>query len=577
MKKIILFLIVFSPIFSVAQSPVNPGRYLEEIQRRQQQEQQDILRQREVESAKKAQEASVAADIAQEEESEEIDSCVEIKKVIVYGIKRISRSKLKKAVKTLQKPCMNKKDLQDIQSTVQKMYVDKGYISARVYFNFSRIKENILSLSADEGFLEDILMEDQNGKQQKGFWKKLQLFDAFPLQKGKVLNLRNIEQGLDQMNKLQSNNVTMEVRPGDKEGGSVVLIKNQKGNATQITAGYDNAGQDNTGRYKGNISLSQDNLISLNDNFFVNASSTLWNNRDLRYSNSYTASLRIPLGYWTFSDSVSYSEYLTTSQGAETSFQSAGTSASNNFNIERMMFRGTSYKLTLGAQLAAKDSKNYLEDVYLDTSSRLLTVGSAYLSGTYYSKLGSFFGKLSYNKGLDIFGSEKDKDIMSGKPRAQFDSWNFYLNYSKDFWKINYTLNFDSQYTDNDLFASEQMLIGGEGTIRGFRDNSLSGEKGFYVRNDFRLSAHSIIGDSRNPWMTDFFQKTYFGVFADYGYVKPQTFGESGTLAGAGAKISYYGKYISGNFAYAKSLHMSSDMEKEGNIFYLNTALNLSF
>jgi hemolysin activation/secretion protein len=577
MKKVFIFSALFIPALSFAQAPVNPGRYLEEIQRRQQQEAQDMLRQREVEAAKKAQEASVKPVVETQTRETEPEGCVDIEKIYIRGVKKISRRKIKKIVTARIKPCMNKNDLQNIQVLVQKMYVDKGYIGARVYFDFTEIKEHILNVIADEGFLEKLIMEDPEGKPIEGIRSRLQLFDAFPLQKNKILNLRNIEQGLDQMNKLSSNNVSMEVRPGDKEGGSIVVIKNQKSAGTQISAGYDNAGQDSTGRYKGNISLSQDNLFSLNDNLFVNASSTLWNNRDFRYSDSYTASLRIPFGYWTFSDSFSHSEYLTTSEGMLTSFESSGVSSSNIFAIERMMLRGASYKLSLGAQLSAKDSKNYLEDIYLDTSSRLLTVGTAYLNCTYYSVLGSVFAKISYNKGLDIFGAQKDEDIVRGKPRAQFDSWELYLNYSKDLWKINYTAGINAQYTKDDLFASEQMLIGGEGTIRGFRENSISGESGYYIRNDLRLSLHSILGNSNNPFMTKLFQQTYLGVFGDYGYVKPQTFGDGGGLAGAGAKISYYGKYISGNFAYAKGLRVPDYMEREGNIFYFNVALNIGF
>jgi hemolysin activation/secretion protein len=577
MKRTILILILFLPVLAYSQVPVNPGRYLEEIQRRQQQEQQDILRQREVEAAKKAQEAAAKPVVEEPAQEAEPEGCLDIKKISISGIKKISRGKVREAATSKIKPCMTKQNLQEIQTIVQQMYVEKGYIGARIYFDFTEIKQNVLHVVADEGFLENILMEDAEGKPLSGTRTKMQIWDAFPLQKGRILNLRNIEQGLDQMNKLQSNNVTMDVRPGDKDGGSVVHIKNQKGNDTHITMGYDNAGSDSTGRYKGHVSLSQDNLISLNDNLFINASSTLWNNRGLRYSDSLTASLSIPLGYWTFSDSFSYSRYLTTTEGLVSPFESNGTSANNTFNIERMMLRGTSYKLTLGAQLAVKDSENWLEDVYLDTSSRTLSVGSAYLTGTYYSGFGSIFSKLSYNKGLSIFGSPKDIEMMPGKPGAEFDSYSLYLNYSKDFWKVNYTMSVDAQYTKDDLFSSEQMMLGGEGTIRGFRDDSISGENGFYVRNDFRVSAHAVLGDSRNPWMTDLFQKTYLGVFADYGYVKPQTFGDSGTMAGAGAKISYYGKYIHGNAAWAKSIARPDYLQDEGNVFYFNIALNLSF
>jgi hemolysin activation/secretion protein len=577
MKKTILISILFIPVLASAQVPVNPRRHLEEIQRRQQQETQQMLRAREVDAAKRAQETSARAAAPQEAQEAEPEGCLDIKKVSISGVKKISHKKVKKEVTAKIKPCMNKQDLQEIQTLVQQMYVQKGYIGARIYFDFSEVKQNVLHIVAAEGFLEEIIMETQDGR-QKGLRTKMQIWDAFPSQKGKIVNLRNIEQGLDQMNKLQSNNVTMDVRPGDKDGGSVVHIKNQKGDATQITASYDNAGSQSTGRYRGTLSLSQDNLISLNDNLFINASSTLWNNRSLRYSHAITANLNVPLGYWTFSNSLSYSRYLTTTEGLVSSFESNGNSINNTFNIERMMMRAASYKLSMGGQLAVKKTENWLEDVLLDTSSHALTAGSFYLTGTYYSGFGSIYSKLSYNRGLSLFGSLKDIEMVPGKPSAEFDSVSLYVNYSKDLWqKISYTMSVDAQYTKDDLFSSEQMLLGGEGTVRGFRDNSISGEKGFYIRNDLRISAHSVLGESRNPWMSDLFQKTYFGVFADYGYIKPQTFGESGTMAGAGAKISYYGKYINGNAAWAKSITRPDYLDSEGNIFYFNIALNLSF
>lgn len=572
MKKLIILIILMLPV--IARSQVNP----EEIQRRQQQEMQDMLRQREIDAAKKAQEAAIDFWTPKEQDIGETEGCFEIKTMKISGVKKLSAKKVRKEVGGYLKPCMDKETLQTIQSVVQKMYVDKGYVGARVYFDFTEIKQKHLDIAVDEGFIENIFIINNEDEKTKDYKRnKLQSVTGFPFQKGKVLNLRNIEQGLDQINKLQSNNAVMDIHPGDKEGGSVIIINNNKGNTTQLSAGYDNSGAESTGLYKGNISLSQDNLISLNDNLFINASSTLWNNRDLRYSDAYTASLRIPFGYWTISDSFSYSKYLTTTEGMLSSFESTGESASNTFSVERMLFRGKTYKLSLGTQLAVKDNKNYLEDVFLDTSSRLITVGSLYLTGTYYSRFGSFFSKLTYNKGLDIFGSKKDEALQTGQPKAQFDSFNFYLNYSKDFWKVNYTNSVDIQYSADDLFSSEQMLIGGEGTIRGFKEGSISGEKGFYTRNDLRLSVAEFLGSSNNPAVTKILTQTYLGAFIDYGYVKPQTFGGSGTLAGAGAKISYYGNNLNGSFGYAKAIAKPDYFEDEGHVFYFNISLSLDF
>ncbi|MDR0952759.1 MAG: hypothetical protein LBM71_01010, partial [Elusimicrobiota bacterium] len=121
MKKILLISILFMPALIFAQMPVNPGRYLEEIQRRQQQEQQDILRQRDVEAAKKAQEAATKPAEATEIATEEPEGCLDIKKITVSGVKKINRKKVRKEVEAKIKPCMTKQDLQGIQTLAQQM------------------------------------------------------------------------------------------------------------------------------------------------------------------------------------------------------------------------------------------------------------------------------------------------------------------------------------------------------------------------------------------------------------------------------------------------------------------------
>lgn len=53
-----------------------------------------------------------------------------------------------------------------------------------------------------------------------------QFLTIFPGVKGSVLQLRDIEQGLDQLNRLPSNNATMRIEPGAEAGSSRVLINN---------------------------------------------------------------------------------------------------------------------------------------------------------------------------------------------------------------------------------------------------------------------------------------------------------------------------------------------------------------
>ena len=65
------------------------------------------------------------------------------------------------------------------------------------------------------------------------------LTTAFPFLKGKLLQLRDLEQGLDQINRLPSNRATMQLVPADEVGGTKVMIFNERGRPIGIRAGTD--------------------------------------------------------------------------------------------------------------------------------------------------------------------------------------------------------------------------------------------------------------------------------------------------------------------------------------------------
>lgn len=572
MKRIFLISVfIFGALSICAQTPSD------QIQRRLDQDSRDILRQREMERAQR----SIAApeEVVQVQPSDVSGGgCLEIEEVNLSGIKKLDIKKIQVYAQSLVSSCATKANLQEIQKHIQDRYIKKGYLAARVYFDFSMINKKRLNIIVSEGILEEIiLINARTGEPENGLSGRLKKFTAFPFAEGKVLQLRHIEQGLEQMNKLSSNDAFMEVHPGAQEGGSVVMVTSGGGAENTFTLSYDNSGSASTGEYKGTASFSKDNLFSLNENIYINGSHTLWNRASENHSAAVTGSVSIPFGYWSFVNNFSWSRYLTTTDTPTTSFESSGTSASNTSSLELMLSRGQKYKLSLGAQLVLKQSKNYLEDVYLDTSSRIMSVGTAYLTGVYYGGFGSLFSKFSVNRGLNILGAPKDKDKSDGVPRAQFTSLSLYANYSKNFNALSYTLSMDSQYAFDDLFSSEQIMIGGESTVRGFRENGAYGERGVIFRQDLKLPLSAVFGESRNEYISRMLNSLYVGGFFDYGAVSPKTNGDSSALAGAGGKVSYLGKYFSGGFTYGRAVHHSDHVPDEGNVFYFNAAVNIPF
>ncbi len=546
----------------------------EQLQKRLSEEAEQALMQRRVERSLETERTESPLPQASQDNPTAGKTCLEIDVINFYGAESVNIKQIKQAAKQL--TCISQAALQDIQKQLQMIYVQKGYLTARVYFDLKDLDKKQIGIVIEEGFLQNIIMLNAETKEEDtSLSARLQKATAFPFTQGHVLNLKDIEQGVEQMNKLSSNNVTMQIRPGNSEGASIIVLDNQKLPKNTFGLNYDNNGTESTGKNRATLSFSRDNLLSLNDNFYFSANSTIGEGGSSKYSRGASGSITVPFGYWTFTDSVNYSRYLNTTKGITTDIESSGTYINNLISAEYLFARGENYKTSLGAELSVKQSKNYIEDVYIDVSSRTLSALSVYLSGTYFGKMGSLFSKLSINQGLPAFGAKKD-DSGTDAPKAQFTILSLYLNYSKELSPFTYLLTADGQYSFDYLFASEQMMIGG-GVLRGFRENNAYGEHGFTVKQELRTPFANIFGRSRNNLLDSTLSKLFAGFFVDYGYVKPKDDIKASSAASGGIKLAYYSKYFYGGATWGRSFYRTEDIKDEGSIINLNMGINILF
>src|SRR5690606_32109328 len=100
------------------------------------------------------------------------------------------------------------------------------------------LRSGVLEITVVEGTLERMELQ-QSGRN----WPKPLLGLAFPVRPGELLNLRDLEQGIDQLNSLGSNNATLDIQPGSEHGQSVVVVKNQARRPIHLFTSADNLGQ----------------------------------------------------------------------------------------------------------------------------------------------------------------------------------------------------------------------------------------------------------------------------------------------------------------------------------------------
>jgi hemolysin activation/secretion protein len=419
--------------------------------------------------------------------------CFPIKSIALIDTNSLSRRQQKKLTSPFIGKCVEAKTLTEIITAIQTFYNEQGYVTARVSVPKQNIQSGNLELKVLEGKIDEVIVGDNN------FTDKMQELTAFGGLEGDTLNLGDINQGLYQMNRLPSNNATMKIEPAVTEGEAKVYIANQKRFPARATVGYDNLGNDFTGIHRTNFSGGLDNLLFLNDSINLSYSTNLNDDSQTKDIKSFTSGILIPFGYNTFSYDYSRSEFRGTNPGVNGPIRLSGFSERNNATIDRVLYNKGNLRLSTNASLTTKSSASYLNQEKIDTSERKLTIGSIGFTVSNYFKNGvNLYLKPTYYKGLKILNAKQDGSNLTGDtPKAQFDYFKLYASLSKRLiipkTEIPFTVSteMDSQYSKQTLFGTEQFSVGGYYSVRGFRENYINGDSGYYFRNkvNFNIGA----------------------------------------------------------------------------------------
>lgn len=554
------------PMITLAQTPIEDAlQQLQKIEQEQQAEQQ-----RQFEEDRKSNKPPVNLQVPVEKPSEVTDGgiCREIQDIHLRGVTLIKLDMLQPILAKYSNRCLNISQIENLMAEISGVYILEGYIASRVYLAEQDLNDGILVLLVIEGELEGVEIHD-------GGANSISLPNVFPGEIGEPLNLRDVEQAVDQINRLQSNNVSMQVMPGKNSGGSVLAFNNQPQKKWHVTTGYDNQGSASTGKEQAGVSLAMDNLLGWNDFIVATYRQTTSYNSGKHGSKLASLSYIVPFGYSTLAINGSRSDYaVPLNLLSGNTVYSVGQSETLAARLDRTLYRDRDSRWNVALTVSNKDTKNYLSRVLLDGSSRVMTVVD--LDSTYnMSLLGGVMSlSIGLAQGVDWFGALEDPDYLPElAPRAQFSKWKYGVSYQRGLSLFEHPLFFSSslsgQYSGDVLYGSEQILIGGIYSVRGFSKESKAGDRGFYWRNDISTSMR-LTGLTGLPLNV----RTYIGV--DYGRVSSinQSIPD-GALSGMaiGAAFNYRSFLV--DVSTSHSLKEDSGTQSEGLLTYIR--MNLSF
>lgn len=429
--------------------------------------------------------------------------CVNVGEIHIGGVTLLPSPVVDQIVARYVGRCLDVGAIESLLADVTRAYIDRGWIMVRAYLPQQDLSTGRLEIVVIEGKVSEIEVDD-------GDKLSISVGNVLPSVVGKPLNLRDIEQALDQINRLSSNNATVDTLPGNDPGDTRVVLHNQPAAPWHASISLDNQGSETTGKNQVGVTLALDNPLNFDDFVSYTHRESVPLRQEDKESLSDSLTYVLPLGYTTVSVNLNQSSYasrFTTATGA--AYKNSGNSSNNTFRLDRVLFRDAVTRANAYGSLTTKDTKSYVADTLLKASSRHLTVLDAGINASSAVFGGSLLVDFGVSQGLKCCGALQDDDDLSNKdPRAQFTRFNFSGSYYLPFTLANQEFQFSSrwagQYTHDVLYGSEQLLIGSIYTVRGFANTSLSDDNGFYVRNEIGLRRPFSIGDltgSARPWI----------------------------------------------------------------------------
>ncbi|BEN88283.1 MULTISPECIES: ShlB/FhaC/HecB family hemolysin secretion/activation protein [Serratia] len=384
--------------------------------------------------------------------------------------------------------CLGSQGIALIINKVQNVILAKGYVTTRVMAQEQNLTTGVLALTLQPGRIGEIRFEEPVS------WRG-RLWNAIPASRGNILNLRDIEQGLENFRRVPSANADIKIVPGAEDGTSDLQVNWHEGRPVRLSLGMDDSGSKSTGRYLGSATLAIDAPFAQNDLFYANIGKDMFQHGPLG-NRSHTLNYFFPVGYWAFSANYNDYTYHQNIPNANEVLRYSGKSDNIQLTVSRLLYRDQSHKTTLNLRGYRRHSTNAVDDVDIVSQKRRTAGWELGLNQRSYLGTTTLDANISWRRGTGAFNAlpAPEESRHEGSARTGMLLGDLAINrpftWGEQPWRV-YT-SVRGQWSSNALTPQERMAIGGRYTVRGFDgEQMLSGEKALLWRNEIAWNAFS--------------------------------------------------------------------------------------
>ena len=164
---------------------------------------------------------------------------------------------LKRELKPYEQQKIGVKGLSLLVEKLNTRLKHRGFITSRVILPEQNIARKCIVFKVLPGYIEEIKFADN---EKYGTWR-----NAFPCSAGDILNVYDLDQGLEQMKQVPYQNVKINLEPGTEPGKSIVILEVTRVKPWSLGISWDDSGLAATGKHQGAVHFSVYNPTGLND------------------------------------------------------------------------------------------------------------------------------------------------------------------------------------------------------------------------------------------------------------------------------------------------------------------------
>ena len=412
--------------------------------------------------------------------------------------------------------CVNDTTINQFNRDLVGAYLKAGYPHTQI--DFENADNRVLNINVKEGRIREIT----------GGSRRVNVKTLFPNHKNRPLNIKYLDQGIEQANKLGGNNVSMDIYP-HSDGTASVELKNETSKPVSGSITFDNKGSD-PNKATARLNLAIDSPLGLSDSLYLGASTNTRTGNN-HYSRSANAFYTVPYGAWTLSAyaSASRSQSITEFPLNNVSYAYRSKSGAAGVKAERVLSRGQRHTFSAygGADYITQNAN--FGGSELKIQSPKITSGQLGVSHTKILKSGILMNDVNVERGSakDVTNTLFDKNYTKLSLNT-----NLIQNRRLGDWIIGNRHSLSAQYSKNELYSAKEFDILGRSSVRGFKNLSLNANRGAYLTNtvSFRKSVTPKI-----------YVEPFIG--ADAGVVKDNAGWQRAAGVSVGVNVAQYGRW----------------------------------